>query len=312
MLNGAFQMLETGIVPGNRNLDNVEERLKEFQHITYPSRTIRTDGIKSVMLKSFGFGQAGAEILVIHPDYLFAAIETCAYQEYAKRRESRQVHTYRHYHEMLTNTAPLVRVKTAAPYTDAQQSKVYLTPTVRASLKDGKYAYDDASFITQPSATETANISVALQNSFAPLHSEPGVKGVGVDVQLTSVLSLENDVFISRNFTETEIRYCRAAPDPSASFAGRWAAKEAVVKAVEMRPMKLFGLAARVHPLLISKSNEATVKLQTSCCAVTLKWLLQRLVWNWSKSRLAIANHMQLPRQWQSDNLNKQFICRLL
>jgi fatty acid synthase subunit alpha, fungi type len=232
MLNGAFQMLETGIVPGNRNLDNVEERLKEFQHITYPSRTIRTDGIKSVMLKSFGFGQAGAEILVIHPDYLFAAIETCAYQEYAKRRESRQVHTYRHYHEMLTNTAPLVRVKTAAPYTDAQQSKVYLTPTVRASLKDGKYAYDDASFITQPSATETANISVALQNSFAPLHSEPGVKGVGVDVQLTSVLSLENDVFISRNFTETEIRYCRAAPDPSASFAGRWAAKEAVVKAV--------------------------------------------------------------------------------
>lgn len=38
--------------------------------------------------------------------------------------------------------------------------------------------------------------------------------------------------FIRRNFTEAEIRQCEGAPDPAASFAGRWAAKEAVIKAL--------------------------------------------------------------------------------
>jgi hypothetical protein len=38
--------------------------------------------------------------------------------------------------------------------------------------------------------------------------------------------------FISRNFTEAEVSYCRGSPHPAASFAGRWAAKEAVIKAL--------------------------------------------------------------------------------
>lgn len=37
---------------------------------------------------------------------------------------------------------------------------------------------------------------------------------------------------MDRNFTVAEIEYCRAQPDPSASFAGRWAGKEAVFKSL--------------------------------------------------------------------------------
>ena len=36
--------------------------------------------------------------------------------------------------------------------------------------------------------------------------------------------------FIQRNFTATEIAYASASADPSSTYAGRWAAKEAVVK----------------------------------------------------------------------------------
>ncbi len=55
--------------------------------------------------------------------------------------------------------------------------------------------------------------------------------GLGVDVQLISEINIDNPNFLERNFTPAEVAYCRSAPDPHASFAGRWAAKEAVVKA---------------------------------------------------------------------------------
>jgi len=55
--------------------------------------------------------------------------------------------------------------------------------------------------------------------------------GLGVDIQLISEINYENPNFLERNFTPAEIAYCRAAPNVAASFAGRWAAKEAVVKA---------------------------------------------------------------------------------
>lgn len=37
---------------------------------------------------------------------------------------------------------------------------------------------------------------------------------------------------MSRNFTDAEVQYCRSQPSPAASFAARWAGKEAVFKAL--------------------------------------------------------------------------------
>jgi phosphopantetheine--protein transferase-like protein len=42
----------------------------------------------------------------------------------------------------------------------------------------------------------------------------------------------ENPTFISRNFTDAEIAYCRAQPSFRASFAARWVGKEAVFKSL--------------------------------------------------------------------------------
>ena len=53
---------------------------------------------------------------------------------------------------------------------------------------------------------------------------------VGVDVEDVRAINIDNEVFIDRNFTETERTYCKKAPSPQASFAGRWSAKEAVFK----------------------------------------------------------------------------------
>ncbi|KAM9915420.1 hypothetical protein OXX59_010552, partial [Metschnikowia pulcherrima] len=54
MLNGAIQILNSGLVPGNRNADNVDKVMEDFEHVLYPSRSIQTDGIKAVSITSFG------------------------------------------------------------------------------------------------------------------------------------------------------------------------------------------------------------------------------------------------------------------
>ncbi|KAJ3088169.1 3-oxoacyl-[acyl-carrier-protein] synthase [Quaeritorhiza haematococci] len=227
MLNGVLQVLETGIVPGNRNLDNVEERLGKFSYLLYPSCTIQTDGIKAGILKSFGFGQAGGEVLVIHPDYLFAALEESEFNQYLQRREVRQTASYQYYHQMLTGTAPFVRVKNAAPYTAAQQSKVYLNPLARASYdkRAGSWGFQSAGLAKvspKPDLDVTKNL----------LDISPSSKGIGLDVQLISEVNVANDLFVKRNFTNAEVDYCAKQANPQESFAGRWAAKEAVIKAV--------------------------------------------------------------------------------
>jgi phosphopantetheine--protein transferase-like protein len=60
-------------------------------------------------------------------------------------------------------------------------------------------------------------------------------RGIGIDVQLISELNTEDSDFVNRNFTENEIEYCKSAGNKEqikSRFAGRWAAKEAVIKAI--------------------------------------------------------------------------------
>lgn len=81
----------------------------------------------------------------------------------------------------------------------------------------------------KPPMTEKEDLRQAMEASVRAV-APPGT-GIGVDIQLISEIHIENPNFLERNFTEAEIAYCGSAPDPHASFAGRWAAKEAVVKA---------------------------------------------------------------------------------
>ncbi|KAJ2550684.1 hypothetical protein EV175_003975 [Coemansia sp. RSA 1933] len=56
--------------------------------------------------------------------------------------------------------------------------------------------------------------------------------GIGVDIELIADINIENETFVERNFTEAEQKYCNGRPNRHASFAGRWCAKEAIVKAI--------------------------------------------------------------------------------
>ncbi|KAJ1962358.1 fatty acid synthase alpha subunit Lsd1 [Dipsacomyces acuminosporus] len=141
MLNGVLQSLRSGIVPGNRNADNIAAELERCEYIVYPSRSIQTSGIKAALLKSFGFGQVGGEVLVVHPDRLLAVLTREQLEEYAGKVSAREKKAYRYWHDTLVGNHHFVQIKTEPPYTAEQEEHVYLDPLARASHNPESKSY---------------------------------------------------------------------------------------------------------------------------------------------------------------------------
>ncbi|KAF3401993.1 Fatty acid synthase subunit alpha [Penicillium rolfsii] len=228
MFNGCLQVLDSGLVPGNRNADNVDKVMEKFDYIVYPSRSIQTDGIKAFSVTSFGFGQKGAQVIGIHPKYLYATLDQAQYQAYKNKVESRQKKAYRYFHNGLINNSIFV-AKNKAPYEDAQQSQVFLNPDYRVTLdkKTAELKYST----TPPQAVEKESIRQMVE-SLAKANAAGENSKVGVDVENIDAVNISNETFVDRNFTASEQEYCRKAASPQASFAGRWSAKEAVFKSL--------------------------------------------------------------------------------
>jgi phosphopantetheine--protein transferase-like protein len=77
---------------------------------------------------------------------------------------------------------------------------------------------------------------------------------------LISSVPSHNPTFVSRNFTEAEIKYCRSQPSPPSSFAARWVGKEAVFKSLGVKSK---GAAATMKDIEIvnDESGVPTVQL---------------------------------------------------
>lgn len=231
MLNGAIQILNSGIVPGNRNADNVDKAMEDFEYVLYPSRSIQTDGIKAVSVTSFGFGQKGAQAIAVHSDYLFASLDKNTYEDYIARVSARNKKAYRYMHNAITRNSLFV-AKDKAPYADELEQPVYLDPLARVEeAKVGGLLFDKKGVQSQNSYVST----VADATSSALCSLNKGSKGVGVDVELLSALNLDNETFMERNFTAIEIEYASNAADSRALFTGTWSAKEAVFKALGVK-----------------------------------------------------------------------------
>jgi fatty acid synthase subunit alpha, fungi type len=255
MMNGCLQVLNSGLVPGNRNADNVDPVMEDFDLIVYPSRSIQTDGIKAFSVTSFGFGQKGAQAIGIHPKYLYAVLDEGVYRQYAAKVEARQKKAYRYFHNGLINNSIFV-AKPASPYTDAQLSKVLLNPDARVSAdaKSAELSYapnfmkESEKKVPASRASETQQVMETLAQKVANKNSK-----VGVDVEEISAINIENDTFVERNFTPNEIAYCRKAPSPQSSFAGRWCGKEAVFKSLGVASK---GAGAAMKDIEIMKDDE--------------------------------------------------------
>ncbi|KAJ2805521.1 fatty acid synthase alpha subunit Lsd1 [Coemansia helicoidea] len=132
MLNSVLQSMRTGLVPGNRNADNIDSKLKKCDHVVYLSKTVQTAGIKAALLKSFGFGQVGGELLVVHPEYLLATLSRAQLDEYNAKLAQRDTKAARYWQDTLVGNHPFVQIKRHAPFTPEQEQRVYQDSTARA------------------------------------------------------------------------------------------------------------------------------------------------------------------------------------
>ena len=231
MFNGCLQVLNSGLVPGNRNADNVDKVMEKFDYIVYPSHSIQTDGVKAFSVTSFGFGQKGAQAIGIHPKYLFATLDHAQYQTYRLKVQARQKKAYRYFHNgLITNT--LFVAKTHSPYPETLQSQIFLDPTSRVSYdkKTSELTYPSTA-PRRPTNTSSSEQTKEMVESLARATATANSK-IGVDVENVESINIDNETFIGRNFTPSEQAYCRKAPNAQASFAGRWSAKEAVFKSL--------------------------------------------------------------------------------
>lgn len=62
------------------------------------------------------------------------------------------------------------------------------------------------------------------------------ILGIGTDIiecpRIGKMIQQHGELFLRRVYTEREIRYCQARKHAIEHFAGRWAAKEAILKAI--------------------------------------------------------------------------------
>jgi fatty acid synthase subunit alpha len=238
----------------------VDQVMEKFDYIVYPSRSIQTDGIKAFSVTSFGFGQKGAQAIGIHPKYLFAALDHAQYATYKQKVEARQKKAYRYFHDGLINNT-MFRAKDKSPYEDEQQSKVFLDPTARVSVDKKTSNLTYATKATPKTSVENAKTEQTRQmvESLAKATATANSK-LGVDVESISAINIDNETFVERNFTQKEQAYCKKAPSPQASFAGRWSAKEAVFKSLGV-PGKGAGAALKDIEITSDESGAPVVNV---------------------------------------------------
>ncbi len=141
-LNGVMQSLHTSIVCGNRNADDNSPELQKFDMLLYNSTSIhRTpQHVNAAAVSSFGFGQVGGIILVLHAAHILGRLSPKVYEEYIQARKARQHQTYTRMHSALTKE-DLVRIKENRPWPLRWRTRCCMNLNARAVEIGDSYGF---------------------------------------------------------------------------------------------------------------------------------------------------------------------------
>lgn len=96
------------------------------------------------------------------------------------------------------------------------------------------------------------------------------ILGVGVDIESIKRFkkSYKNKNFLNLIFTEEEIKYCQSKKEPCISFAGKFCAKEAVIKAhrkkIPIKDIEIINLKSGKLEVRINGRTEDKIKCSIS------------------------------------------------
>ena len=117
-LDGVLRMLDSGVVPGNRNLESVDPLERGNACLTLGDRPIQlAEPIRAALITSLGFGHVSALLAVAHPDTFLAAVPEHAREDYLRRAGRRRAEGARRRLEARIGRPPTVR-RNGAPRPD--------------------------------------------------------------------------------------------------------------------------------------------------------------------------------------------------
>lgn len=132
-VNGGLQAMNSGIIPGNRNADDIDAKLSQYDKLLLTNTNIRLpqSQMKAFSVTSFGFGQKGGQVIIVHPRYLFAAVSADEYGEYQEKQWRRAQVATRALDRGLHGEG-IFKAKDHTPYWE-QEEEALLNPLWRMS-----------------------------------------------------------------------------------------------------------------------------------------------------------------------------------
>ncbi|MGQ4619564.1 fatty acid synthase subunit beta domain-containing protein [Nocardia sp. R7R-8] len=109
-LIGLCQVLEQGVIPPNRSLDCVDEKMQAFPHLVWLREPLRLGGrlpLKAGLVTSLGFGHVNGLLAIVHPEAFIQAIEPGRREEYQRKAQERQLAGRQRFVEAMCGGAPL-------------------------------------------------------------------------------------------------------------------------------------------------------------------------------------------------------------
>ena len=111
-----------------------------------------------------------------------------------------------------------------------------------------------------------------------PPHAQPNlgtnmIVGVGTDIveipRIGKMIARHGEHFLTRVYTDEEIRYCQRRKESFQHFAGRWAAKEAVMKTLGTGFSR--GVGWRDIEVCSSRSGQPSIALHGGAREIALQ-----------------------------------------
>jgi len=149
---GVLQMMATGWVPGNRNLDWLDPALAGHDHLVHGHRALHWaidagEPVQAALVTSLGFGHVSALLALAHPDTFTAALPDDLRDDYRRRSAARRVEGERRRlairHGLAASGGPIRRTDRRigpAGTDDPRKAEAAASPLARTESRTGSAA----------------------------------------------------------------------------------------------------------------------------------------------------------------------------
>ncbi|MBO0855929.1 MAG: 3-oxoacyl-ACP synthase, partial [Nocardia sp.] len=152
-LIGLCQVLEQGVIPPNRSLDCVDDKMEQYPHLVWARRPLPFAdrfALKAGLVTSLGFGHVSGLLAVVHPQAFVEALDPRHRERYLEQAQGRRLAGRQRLVEAMCGGAPLYERPadrrlggdgTPAETIRRREADVLLSPAARLN-SEGRYLVD--------------------------------------------------------------------------------------------------------------------------------------------------------------------------